>query len=538
MLEERILIWAHPRDARLTTAFLEDAGLTCSACQGLEEVAREWHRGAGAFLVAGELLTPAPLTSLQALLEAQPPWSDLAVIIVAAEVNTDQVDAFVNVGNVSLLQRPLSLNTLRSTVSAALRARRRQYQVRALLQQKDEAERRKDEFLAMLAHELRNPLAPLRTGLQLLRLRPTSDVADRTHVMMERQIINLTRLIDDLLDVSRITRRKIALRQQPLDVRECIRQAADAMQHRAREKGIRLEVNVPSRQVVVAADAVRLEQMIGNLLSNAVKFTPPNGTIHVSVDCGDDEAVLRVSDTGIGIASEQLDKVFDLFAQAPTALDRSDGGLGIGLTVVRLLAELHGGTAEIFSGGVGRGTEAIVRLPVVQEKDLNVAGHSHQAQPACGRRRILVIEDNQDAAEVLSTYLGHLGHEVIVVHDGHAGLEAAFRHHPDVLICDIGLPGVDGYEIGKRLRAESNFDDCLMIAVTGYGDVADRERTRAAGFSHHLTKPADPTRVAALIATSPGNAATIGDRGSGIGDRDRGLGISADRPRSESRIPE
>ena len=508
-MEDRILIWAHPRDARLTAAFLEDAGFTCNPCQGLEEVAREWPRGAGALVVAGELLTPAPLGSLQALLEAQPPWSDLAVIVVAAEVNTDQIDAFINADNVSLLQRPLSLNTLRSTVSAALRARRRQYEVRALLEQKDEAERRKDEFLAMLAHELRNPLAPLRTGLQLLRLGPAAEVANRTHVMMERQIINLTRLIDDLLDVSRITRRKIALRKQALDVRECIRQAVDAMQHRAREKGVRLEVSVPSGPVVVAADSVRLEQMIGNLLSNAVKFTPPHGAIHVAVNWGDGEAVLRVSDTGIGIASEQLDKVFDLFAQAPTALDRSDGGLGIGLTVVRLLAELHGGTAEIYSGGVGRGTEAIVRLPLVEDKDVNGSIRSGDAKPACGRRRVLVIEDNQDAAEVLATYLGHLGHEVIVVHDGHAGLEAAFRHRPDVLICDIGLPGVDGYEIARRLRSESDFDACLMIAVTGYGDIADRERTRAAGFLHHLTKPADPTRVADLIATLPGNAARL-----------------------------
>jgi signal transduction histidine kinase/ActR/RegA family two-component response regulator len=498
-MEERILICAPPRDARLTAGFLEESGFACRACRTWEELTTEWQAGAGAIVVAGELVNSSALASLERMLKAQPPWSDVAIILVAGDGSADQFDAFVDVGNISLLQRPVSLNILRSTVRAALRARRRQYQVHDLLHEKDESDRRKDEFLAMLAHELRNPLAPLRTGLELLRLGPSLQVVARTHTMMDRQITNMTRLIDDLLDVSRITRRKIALRLRPLDVRDSVAQAVDAVRHAAREKGLHLDVAVPTTAVMVNADAVRLEQMIGNLLSNAIKFTPVNGSIRVRAEVSAGFGIVRVTDTGVGLAPEHLDQVFDLFAQAPRTLDRTDGGLGIGLTVVKLLAELHGGAAEIFSRGEGMGTEAAIRLPAILDH-----GESPSSdEPAAGGRKVLIVEDNRDAAEMLAVYLEHVGHAVTVVHDGHAGLEAARRQHPEVLICDIGLPGIDGYEVARRLRPDPAFVDCLMIAVTGYGDVADREKARLAGFTHQLTKPSDPTQVAALIATMP-----------------------------------
>ena len=503
-MDDRILIWAHPRDARLTSEFLEDSGFKCKDCATWEVLATEWQKGAGALVLAGEFLSAAVLANLQAVLSAQAPWSDLSIIVVGGEGAADQLDAFAALGNVSLLQRPLSLETLRSTVRSAIRARRRQYQVRDLLDQKDEAERRKDEFLAMLAHELRNPLAPLRTGLQLLRLGPPPETVARTHAMMERQVMNVTRLIDDLLDVSRITRRKIALRKQPTDLRESVRQAIDAVQHLATEKGLHVNLTTPPSPVIIDADSVRLEQMIGNVLSNAIKYTPVDGIINVLLQPTDGHAILRVIDNGIGIPSEQLCHVFDLFAQVPRALDRSEGGLGIGLTVVKLLAELHGGSVEISSDGPGMGTEVVVRLPLI--KDSQPSHDRREKEPLSNgsHRRILVIEDNHDVAEMLAAYLEHIGHRVIIAHDGFAGLEAALRHRPQVLICDIGLPGVDGYEIAKRLRQESAFHSCLMIAMTGYGDVADREKTRQAGFTHHLTKPADPTRVADLIAQAPG----------------------------------
>ena len=501
-MDHRILIWAHPRDARLTCEFLEGSGFACKHCPTWSVLSAEWQKGAGALVLAGELLSSSVLANLQAMLEAQAAWSDPSIIIVGGEDSAEQLDAFATLGNISLLQRPLSLKTLRSTVSAALRARRRQYQVRDLLEQKDEAERRKDEFLAMLAHELRNPLAPLRTGLQLLRLGPPPQAVARTHAMMERQITNLTRLIDDLLDVSRITRRKIALKKQPTDLWESVRQAVDATRYLANEKGLQVELTVPPAALVIEADSVRLEQMIGNVLSNAIKYTPIGGRINIRVQSVDDQAVLRIVDNGIGIPPEQLSHVFDLFAQAPRALDRSEGGLGIGLTVVKLLAELHGGSVDIFSEGPGSGTEVVIRLPIAASERAVPARAALPAEVPAGHRRILVIEDNHDVAEMLAAYLEHIGHRVIIAHDGHAGLQAALRHRPDVLICDIGLPGVDGYEIAQRLRQESGFHSCLMIAMTGYGDVADRERARKAGFAHHLTKPADPTRVADLIATA------------------------------------
>ncbi len=499
-MEDRILVWAPPRDGRLTCDFLDESGFTCRECATLEVLTSEWQKGAAALVIAGELLSASALANLQAMLAAQAAWSDPPIIVVGGDNATDQLDAITALGNVSLLHRPVSLRTLRSTVRSALRARRRQYQVRDLLELKDDAERRKDEFLAMLAHELRNPLAPLRTGLQLLRLQPPEETVGRTLGMMERQLTNLTRLVDDLLDVSRIMRRKIALKKAHTDLRTCARESVDAAQCVVSETGLTIDLDVPAAPVIVDADSVRLEQMIGNVLNNAVKFTPNGGAVRVALAVEDGEAVLRVADTGVGIAPEHLAHVFDLFAQAPRTLDRSEGGLGIGLTVVKLLAELHGGQAHIFSDGPGAGTEVVVRLPTVAAEALRESHAIDEPGNPDQHRRILVIEDNHDVAEMLAAYLQQMGHRVLIAHDGNAGLEAALHHYPDVLICDVGLPGVDGYAIARRLRQEDAFRSCLMIAITGYGEIADRERARKAGFAHHLTKPADPTQVADLIA--------------------------------------
>lgn len=501
-MDDRILIWAAPRDARLTIEFLEASGILCGAVRGWAELMAEWGKGGAGLVVASECLTPSVLVNLKAWITAQPAWSDPAIIIVGGEDEGDQVDAAAMPGNVSVLQKPLSLRTLQSTVRAAQRARRRQYQVRDLLHQKDEAERRKDEYLAMLAHELRNPLAPLRTGLKLLRLGPAPEIVSRTHETMERQISNLTRLVDDLLDVSRITQRKIALKKQPVELRELVRQAVEAAQPAAREKALLLQLSLPQEPIPIEADPVRLEQMIGNVLNNASKFTPANGSIRVVVQTRRDQASIHVTDTGVGIASDHLPRVFDLFAQAPRALDRGEGGLGIGLTVVKLLAELHGGSVGIASEGPGKGTAVTIRLPLSGRAVAGATTARLPARPSGGSHRVLVIEDNHDVAETLAAYLEQIGHQVVVAHDGPAGLEAALRHRPKVLICDIGLPGLDGYEIAARLRQEAAFQSCLMIALTGYGDVEDRKRARRAGFAHHFTKPADPVRVANLVAAA------------------------------------
>ena len=499
-MDDRVLVWAPARDGRLTCGFLTEGGFSCVYCDSWQEFRAAVEQGAGAVVIAGEYLTESVLPPLQALVDSQPPWSDLPIIIVVGTEPFIDEDRFAGLGNVSLLQRPVPVDTLRSTVRAALRGRRRQYQIRDLLRQRDDADKRKDEFLAMLAHELRNPLAPLRTALEFLKLNPPPELVARTKATMERQITNLTRLVDDLLDVSRITRGKIALRKVALDARQPVSEAVSVAQPAAVAKNLQLGVALPGEPVIVSADPVRLEQIMGNLISNAIKFTPAGGTIRVSLDVDGEWAVMRVRDTGPGIPRGQLHRVFDLFGQATASIDRGQGGLGIGLTVVRMIAELHGGLAHIFSEGEGRGTEAVVRLPV--QRQTVISGDKSDPPPG-GRvaaKRVLLVEDNADVADMLAAYLQELGHEVIQARDGRAGVELALQQRPEVIVCDIGLPGLDGYEVARRVRQTPWPQGCVLIAVSGYGDSIDRERARQAGFDHHLTKPADPVQLVDLIA--------------------------------------
>ena len=501
-MDQRVLVWAPARDGRLTCGFLTEGGFSCVNCESWEELRAELERGVGAVVIAGEYLTESVLPNLQALVDSQPPWSDLPIIIVVGTEPSIDEDRFGPLGNVSLLQRPVSVDTLRSAVRAALRGRRRHYQIRDLLRQRDEADKRKDEFLAMLAHELRNPLAPLRTGLELLKLDPSPELVARTKATMERQITNLTRLVDDLLDVSRMTRGKIALRKITLDARQPVSEAVSVAQPLAASKNLKLDVQLPGEPVIVTADPVRLEQIMGNLIGNAIKFTPADGTICVSLHVDGEWAVMRVRDSGPGIPPGQLHRVFELFGQATASLDRGQGGLGIGLTVVRMIAELHGGTAQIFSEGEGQGTEAVVRLPVRRQAVVLGATSDPRLAPRGAAKRVLLVEDNSDVADMLAAYLQQLGHEVIQARDGRAGLDVALQQRPEVIVCDIGLPGLDGYEIARRVRQMPAPEACVLIAVSGYGDSIDRERARNAGFDHHLTKPADPVQLADLIANT------------------------------------
>ena len=497
-----MIVWAPGRDGRLTCDLLRERGFSCVLARAWSDVLFALQGGAGALLVAGELLTTDVTMELERHLAAQPPWSDLPIIVVGtAREDVSFPHPHQSLGNVSLLPRPLALPTLTSTLQAALRARARQYQMRDLLRQRDEAAQRKDEFLAMLAHELRNPLVPLRTGLQVLRLSPNVGLAERMHHLMERQLTNVTRLVDVLLDVSRVTRGVVTLKRRPMDVRDAIHQACEAAAVSAREKGITLSRQLPDDPLVAMADAVRVDQMVGNLLANAIRFTPSGGRIDVHAGRENDTVRVWVRDTGQGIASDQLERVFDLFAQSDRPIDRSQGGLGIGLTVVRSLAELHGGAASISSEGPGLGTCATITLPLYTE-GLEPAALDVEQQHRSHRRRVVIIEDNADAAEVLAVYLQRIGHDVTVARDGRAGLDAVERHRPHVVICDIGLPELDGYEVARRLLAHGLPKQCTLIAVTGYGDVVDRARTRAAGFSHHLTKPADPEVLARLVGGS------------------------------------
>jgi PAS domain S-box-containing protein len=378
------------------------------------------------------------------------------------------------------------------------------------------ADRAKDVFLAMLAHELRNPLAAIRTGIYLLAQRagPSETTTHETCALIERQMRHLSRLLDDLMDVSRISRGRIDLHREPVDVVQTLRYAAAASRSLLDLHRHELTLTLPAGPVWVEADPVRLEQVVTNLLQNAIKYMDPGGKVWLSVETvpgapapgGPSRpaaAEIRVRDQGIGIPPEALADIFDLFVQADASLDRAQGGLGIGLTLVKRLVELHGGSVSAESAGVGRGSEFRVVLPLLEPAPESPAESAKTARPPAGAppegTRVLVIEDNVAAATTLADVLELWGHEATIAHNGDLALAAVGLAPPDVVLLDIGLPGMDGYEVARRLRAEVGLKETLLVALTGYGQDADRRRAREAGFDHHLTKPIDLDELRRLI---------------------------------------
>lgn len=370
-----------------------------------------------------------------------------------------------------------------------------------------DADRRKDEFLATLAHELRNPLAPLLNSLQLLKM-PRLDGAtiERTRQTMERQVHHLVRLIDDLLDVSRVMRGKISLQRERLELSTIVARGVETARPIIDAQGHDLQIDLPDAPLPLEADPVRMAQVFANLFNNAAKYTPAGGRISLSAKREGADIEVRVRDTGIGIAPELLSGIFDLFVQADPSASRSQGGLGIGLTLVKSLVEMHGGTICARSGGLGRGSEFVVRLPLAraQSADGSRDSASMQLPPARIIRRVLVIDDNQDAAETLALLLQLEGHEVHVAHDGPAGLEAAVSLRPDVIFLDLGMPGMDGYEVARRLRQEPGLKETRLAALTGWGQQEDRRRSAEAGFDAHLVKPVDPTAIHLFLSDVDG----------------------------------
>ena len=358
----------------------------------------------------------------------------------------------------------------------------------------EEAQRRTNEFLAMLAHELRNPLAPIANALRLLARTPTSDPTELwVRDVLERQTAQMSRLVDDLLDVSRVTRSAMVLDRKPLDARRSLRNALDAARQWMEEARHRVTLAIAEERLEIDGDEVRLNQVFQNLLHNAAKYTPPGGEIHVAARREGDEAVISVRDNGVGMTPELAASAFEIFRQGSQSLDRPHGGLGVGLTRVQRLVQLHGGSVEAKSEGQGRGSEFIVRLPLRQEPEIVDAASIPAEEPhkAGTPRRVLVVDDNQDAAHALRLLLQTDGHEVMVAADGAAGLALAREHRPDVVLLDIGLPTLSGYEIATRIRADPALKGTVLVAVTGYGQMHDRARASASGFDHHLVKPVE-----------------------------------------------
>ena len=363
-----------------------------------------------------------------------------------------------------------------------------------------ETDRRKDEFLATLAHELRNPLAPLRNALQLMRMAGGDEhTMNQTLGMMDRQLQQMVRLIDDLLDISRITRGKIELRKERVELAAVIRDAVETSRPLIETAGHKLTVIYPPEPISLDADPTRLAQVFANLLNNAAKYTPQSGHIRLTAERQGDEVVVKVSDTGIGIPADMLPRIFEMFTQVDRSLERSQGGLGIGLSLVRGLVELHGGSVEAKSEGPGQGSEISVRLAVhpAPRKAKAVAEDSRPAAPA--RRRILVVDDNRDSADSLALLLTLQGSEVRTAYDGLEAVEAAAVFQPDVVLSDIGMPRLNGYETAQRIREQSHGRRVALIAMTGWGQEEDRRRSTQAGFDFHLVKPVDLAALERLL---------------------------------------
>lgn len=510
--EETVLILAPTsKDAALSRKVLEEAGIACAVCRDLGELCVGIDSGAGVAMLGEEALTAESLNLLRLAVRRQPAWSDFPLLILTEQGADSEVvlRTLETLGNVTLLERPVRVPALVSAVRSALRARRRQYQIRDHLSENNrvaaalmEADRRKDEFLAILAHELRNPLAPLRNALEAMRLKPHDrEAASWARALMERQVAQMVRLIDDLLDLSRVSRGRIELRHERSDLATLVQGALDVCGPSIANAGHRLTVELPGTPMPLVCDPTRVVQVICNLLSNAVKYTPPGGHITLSARRRDDLFEVSVRDTGIGIPSDMLARVFDMFTQVPHAIERSQGGLGIGLTLVKRLVELHGGQVEAKSVGPGLGSEFIVRLPermTAHAAPVMVAALADKVSSP--KQRILVADDNRDAADSLAVMLRIAGHDVRTAYDGQQALDVAETFKPSLALLDLGMPRVNGHDTARRLRETEHGRNIVIIALTGWGQPEDRNRSLAAGFDHHLVKPVAPSMLERLLA--------------------------------------
>jgi two-component system, sensor histidine kinase len=495
--QDRVLVLPPTRrDGEVTCQILERSDIRCEVCSDPIRLADEVAAGLGAIIFTDSLASDPRAAALIAALNSQPSWSDAPTILLC---RNDRRSAVVEqlaaaLTNVTILDRPTSTRTLVSAVRAAIRARRRQYQLRDQITALQEAEdalraadQRKDEFLAMLAHELRNPLAPIQTASEILGRIVPRELAGRSAIdVVKRQVLHLTRLVDDLLDVSRITQGRIQLQKGPLDFHSVVAQALETAEPLIVQKKHRLLVTSQSDQWFVLGDSARLIQCVTNLLTNAAKYTADGGEIRVRTRGDDSNVVISVSDNGIGISEDLLPRIFGLFVQSARSLDRSEGGLGIGLSVVQRLVNMHGGTISASSPGPGRGSTFEISLPRIAAISADVcATVSSPITP----KRVLLVDDNVDAATSMAALLQLGGHEVSIAHAAAPALDAFATFHPDLVLLDIGLPDMNGYQVAQHMRKVNVA--VRIVAVTGYGQPQDLERARQAGFDAHLVKPVD-----------------------------------------------
>jgi signal transduction histidine kinase/ActR/RegA family two-component response regulator len=542
--DERVLLLAPTgRDAHMVATVLGEAGVTAEACSDIDDFCRKFSDGAGAAFITEEALNAAALECLAEAIGKQPPWSDFPLVVLTSGGGDDPprlavLKTLAAAGNVTLIERPTRVITLVSALHAALRARRRQYEVREhllaqkhteeertmLLAQAEAASRTKDEFLATMSHELRTPMTAILGWAQLLRSRTLSEEDfERALEIVERNAQAQNKLIDDLLDISRIITGKLRLDVRPVDLAGVVRAVVEALRPTAEAKAIRLQALVDPQAGPVSGDTDRLQQVVWNLLSNAIKFTPKGGRVQVRLERIDSHIEIIVSDSGRGVSPEFLPHVFDRFRQADGTSTRKHGGLGLGLSIVRQLVELHGGTVSVESDGEGKGATFIVQLPqmiarrqaddaapVRRHPTVGGSGLSFDCPPMLKGLRILVVDDEPDTRRLLCTLLEQCGSEVVTAGSAHEGLAAFARSKTDVIISDIGMPEEDGYEFIAKLRAAEAGHGTRIpaIALTAYARVEDRVRALNAGFQVHVPKPIEPVELLAVVASLTGRTGT------------------------------
>ncbi|HEX6159652.1 MAG TPA: ATP-binding protein [Thermoanaerobaculia bacterium] len=494
------------RDADLMCSKLAAAGMECEISRDVHGIGERIAGGVGAILVTEEALTPEGMGELTRALADQPPWSEIPLIILSGSLSLDgkpqALDGILRRTNVTVVDRPVRIRSLITTAQSVLRARERQYDVRDLMQQLEERIHERDHFLAVLGHELRNPLGAILLGAQMTD--EQGKLPAEQAQLIERQSRHLTRLVNDLLDLSRVAAGKIVLKKQTVDLLDLVNQSVRTVHPAVQTQQIQLAVKLCAPPVMVHADPVRVEQIVTNILGNAIKYTPEKGHVTLVVSCDGHHAVIRVTDDGVGIAPERIGGIFELFAQAENAIGRAQGGMGIGLALVRNLVELHEGEVSAKSDGVGQGSEFVVRLPLATAEQHDAAAAAlRPAEPVSSvARKVVIVEDNKDVRDLLNLKLRRLGHDVLDAADGVEGVRVVLESKPDLALVDLGLPGIDGYEVARQVRAGIG-SEVILVAVSGFGQPDDKRRALEAGFDEHLTKPADVRDIENLLTRFP-----------------------------------
>jgi two-component system, sensor histidine kinase len=498
------IVTPYPGDADIALALLDENDLPAQSFGTVSALANALSPRFGCAILVEEALTVQEFPVLREALQSMPEWCDLPLIIVSNDVTarvTSMTNAFPDSGNITFLEQPLNPHSLLSAVSVALRAASRQREVAELIAERERAIKLRDEFLAMLAHELRNPLAPMRNVLYLLKQNGSRDPSvTRSTEILERQVNHVVRLVDDLMDVARLERGKVTLKTARIDLNRVVASAVETCLQAAQERGHHLAIELGVDALIVNADEVRLAQIVTNLIGNAIKFSTSPGEIRVTTTSAQDGfAVLSVEDHGIGFDPSVADELFNPFVQASATMERSAGGLGMGLTIVKRLVELHRGSVSANSEGLGKGSRFVVSIPL----DRTALPRGTEPAPPCieaHRRRVVVVEDNADIRETLRMLLTSWGHDVAVAEDGPSGVDRVLHEQPDVALVDIGLPLMNGYEVARAIRRVIPNGSIRLIAVTGYGQPIDKELAAQAGFDMHLLKPIQPEFLERLLS--------------------------------------